>query len=423
MWAALAVAVAVAAALIYASPAAAIGNYGETREQAVERCGENAEPVWSEFGWQCVDVNSVWSEFVTDGNGKFLRGSTGRIVPLCSQKAISAAQDRGYGVCHPTDSHLTSARFDARSQSWVRSTDPLPRPIRTINEGKSTTFTVPNPSASDQQIVTECVPFAGRRGRAKPIPQFRPDGTLVCDYSIGVDYVDGVAKTATTSSISTFGPCRGPYTVEVISRDSRVEHAGGRRIRVTTSISDNLDDTGSLGVEYFLVGTSTRTFAQTYPGATVQTSTTECSILKTTHVQVKHAARRGMSAAVSRYAPSNDWLDGTTTVTTTCEQFQAADPDVVCDAGTSTMTTTDHEFPAPRGCLILVTVAKIGKSFGSTGCLTADQMAVVVAEIEAAPGHEGEDIDVGVLPICPDPKDFADIDVSADGRQRCVARN
>ena len=421
-------AVAVVAALTYAVPAAATGNYGETREQAVERCGENAEPVWSEFGWQCVDVNAVWSEFMTDSNGKYLRGSTGRIVPLCSQKAIRSAQDRGYGVCHPTDSHLTSARFDARSQLWVRSTDPLPRPIRTINEGKSTTFTVPNPSASDRQTVTQCANFADER--VEPAAVFRSDGTLVCDYSVAVEKRPGV--TVSGNSISTFGPCRGPYTVEVLTRDSRVEHVGGRRIRVTTSTNDNLDDTGSLAVEYFLVGTSTRTFAQTHPGATVQTSTTECTLLRTTRVEVSPARRHGMSVAVSRHAPSNEWLDGTTTSNWTCTQvlldyYATQEPPIPapCSLNDIVSRTTKNEFPAPRGCKVLVTVAEIGKGFGSTGCLTSSQMAVVVAEIEAA--HEGaSSINVGSIPDCPlstDPDKMNAIDTASDGRKRCMARN
>ena len=414
VWAVLSAAV---AALSYASPAAATGNYGETREQAVERCGENAEPVWSEFGWQCVDVNAVWSEFVTDGNGKYLRGSTGRIVPLCSQKAIGAAQDRGYGVCHPTDSHLTSARFDTESQLWVRSTDPVVRPIRTITEGQSTTFTVPNPSTNDRQTVTQCTPFPGTEGRAKPTGQFRPDGTLVCDYSIGVPYVLGVAKTATSNSVSTFGPCRGPYTVEVLTHDSRVEHVGGRRIRVATSVSDNLDDTGDLRVEYFLVGTSTRTFAQTHAGATVQTSTTECTLLRTTRVEVRPPRRHGMSVAVSLFAPSNEWLDGTTTSNWTCTQvlldyYAAQDPPIPapCSLGDEVSTTTKNEFPTSTGCVVIVTVARNGRGHGSTACLPRSQ---------APDGWRN-------LPACPlstDPDTMNSIDTAADGRQRCVARN
>ena len=408
--------VAVVAALTYAVPAAATGHYGETHEQAVERCGENAEPVWSEFGWQCVDVNAVWSEFMTDSNGKYLRGSSGGIIPLCSQKAISSAQDRGYGVCHPTDSHLTSARYDARSQSWVRSTDPPPRPIRTINEGKSTTFTVPNPSASDRQTVTQCANFADER--VKPDAVFRSDGTLVCDYSIPVEKRAGV--TVAGNSVSTFGPCSGPYTVEVLTPDSRVEHAGGRRIRVTTSTNDNLDDTGSLAVEYFLVGTSTRTFAQTNPGATVQTSTTECTILKTTRVEVSPARRHGMSVAVTLFAPSKEWLDGTTISNWTCTQalldyYAAQDPPIPapCSLGDEVSTTTKNEFATPSRCVVIVTVARNGKGHGSTSCLPRSQ---------APDGWQN-------LPDCPrstDPKTMDSIpgDNSDDNnRKQCVARN
>lgn len=42
-----------------------------------------------------------------------------------------------------------------------RNIEPVPRPIRTITEGQSTTFTAPNPSANDRRLVTQCTPFAG----------------------------------------------------------------------------------------------------------------------------------------------------------------------------------------------------------------------------------------------------------------------
>ena len=286
------------------------------------------------------------------------------------------------------------------------------RPIRTIREGQSTTFTAPNPSANDRRVVTRCAPFAGRRGRATPTPQFRPDGTLVCDYSIGVPYFDDVAKTATSNSVSTFGPCRGPYTVEVVTPDSRVEHAGGRRIKVTTSTSDNLDDTGTVEVEYFLVGTSTNTFAQTNPGATVHTSTSECTLLRTAHVEVRTASRRGMTAAVAKYSPSQAWIDDTTTVNWTCDQtlldwLAAQDPPIpaYCDLGDEVETTTENEWPTPRRCVIVVTVTDRGH--GSTGCVTNDQ----AASIGDVKGY-----DHSTLPTCPDP-------LPPDKGYRCVARN
>ena len=288
-----------------------------------------------------------------------------------------------------------------------RNIEPVPRPIRTIREGQSTTFTAPNPSANDRRVVTRCAPFAGRRGRATPTPQFRPDGTLVCDYSIGVPYFDGISKTATSNSISTFGPCRGPYTVEVLTRDSRVEHAGGRRIKVTTSTSDNLDDTGTVEVEYFLVGTSTNTFAQTNPGATVHTSTSECTLERTARVQVNATRRPGMTAAVSRHAPPQGWLDGTTTSNWTCTQelidyyrdeLQSPAP---CTLGDEVETTTKNTFPTPRRCTVVVTVAKNGKGFGSTSCLTSAQIDLYEAEIRAKHPDE-QAINVSDLPTCPE---------------------
>ena len=255
-----------------------------------------------------------------------------------------------------------------------RNVEPVPRPIRTITEGQSTTFTAPIPS--DRRLVTRCANFADER--VSPVPKFRSDGTLVCDYSVPVEKRPGV--TVSGNSISTFGPCRGPYTVEVLTRDSRVEHAGGRRIKVTTSTSDNLDDTGTVEVEYFLVGTSTRTFARTTTDANLSTSVSECTLLQTARVKVNPASRPGMTVAVSRHTPPQEWLDGTTTSNWTCTQelidyyrdeLQSPAP---CTLGDEVETTTKNTFPTPRRCTVVVTVAKNGKGFGSTSCLTSAQI-------------------------------------------------
>ena len=182
-------------------------------------------------------------------------------------------------------------------------------PIRIITEGQTTTFTVPNPS--DRRLVTRCANFADER--VAPTPQFRADGTLICNYSVAVEKRPGV--TVSGNSLSTFGPCRGPYTVEILTPDSRLEHTSGRRIRVTTSNSDNLDDSGSLEIEYFLVGTSTNTFQQTNPGASISTSVSECTLLRTTRVEVRPARRSGMTPAVALHAPSEEYLSTPSTTT------------------------------------------------------------------------------------------------------------
>ena len=241
----------------------------------------------------------------------------------------------------------------------------------------------------------------------------------MCDYSIPVCCGSNHGN-LTSYSVSTFGPCRGPYTVEVLTADSRVEHAGGRRIKVTTSTSDNLDDTGTVEVEYFLVGTSTHTFAQTNPGATVHTSTSECTLLRTAHVEVRAASRRGMTAAVSRHAPPQEWLDGTTTSNWTCDQtlldwLAAQDPPIpaYCDLGDKVETTTENEFPTPRSCVVIVTVARNGRGHGSTSCLPRSQ----------APAGWNS------LPNCPDSTDPAVMNelpgdnADDNNRKRCVARN
>ena len=205
--------------------------------------------------------------------------------------------------------------------------------------------------------------------------------------------------------------------------------AGGRRIAVSTSADDSLDDTGTVEIAYYLNGTRTKSSA-THSGVD-RVEDTDCALYETTRVEVRPGRRRGMSVAVSLHAPPNEWLDGTTTSNWTCTQalldyWATQDPPIPaqCTLDDVVSTTTENEFPAPRECLVLVTVAKNGKGHGSTGCLTASQLAVVTAEIEAA--HENESIDVGTLPNCPlstDPDMMNAIDTAADGRKRCVARN
>ena len=281
-----------------------------------------------------------------------------------------------------------------------RNVEPPPRPIRTIREGQSTTFTAPNPS--DRRLVTRCANFADEP--VAPVPKFRPDGTLVCDYTVVVPGISTAAR-----SISTFGPCRGPYTVEILTPDSRLEHVGGRRIKVTTSTSDNLDDTGTIEVEYFLVGTSTNTFQGSQSTASTSVSSS-CTLLETTRVKVNTARRPGMTAAVAKYAPSQAWIDDTTTTNWTCDQtlldhLAAESIPAYCDLGDKVETTTDNEWPTPRGCVIVVTVSDRGH--GSTGCVTNNQ----AASIGDTKGYTHSD-----LPVCPDP-------LPPDKGYRCVARN
>ena len=321
------------------------------------------------------------------------------------------------GLCPTEDSPIDSKTVKSETVSTKnavpRNVEPVPRPIRTITEGQSTTFTAPTPT--DRRLVTLCASFPDERVR--PVAVFRPDGTLVCDYSIRVEKRPGVTVAGT--SVSTFGPCRGPYTVELITPDSRLAHVGGTRIRVSTSTSDNLDDTGLIEVEYFMVGTSTRTFVQTNPGALVSTSTSECTLLQTARVKVNAARRRGMTAAVSRHAPPQEWIDGTTTSNWTCTQelidyyvdeLSATAP---CTLGDEIETITENTFATPSGCVVVVTVARNGKGHGSTSCLPRSQ---------APTGWNS-------LPNCPDSTDPAVMNLlpgdndDDNNRKQCVARN
>ena len=323
----------------------------------------------------------------------------------------------------PIDDSKTAESGTISSKNVVpRNVDPPePRPIRTITEGQSTTFTVPNPT--NRQLVERCASFTGAGG-ATPTPQFRSDGTLVCDYTIPVQRPDKPPGTnVTRTSVSTFGPCRGPYTVELLTLDSRLEHAGGTRIRVTTSTSDNLDDTGTIEVEYFLVGTRTRTFHASHEVA-ISTWTQECTLLQTARVQVNAARRPGMTAAVSRHAPVQEYLDTPSTTEWECTQA-VIDAGVQCLIDSVIRTTIQPTFPTPSGCTVVVTVAKNGKGFGSTNCLTSTQIGGYEAEIRAQHSDE-QAIDVSDLPTCPESTHtdvMNELPADASGRKRCVARN
>ena len=311
-------------------------------------------------------------------------------LPVCEP---GETLDKGRCVTAEPD----EPRRETRTVTTTTTTVP---PVRTIREGQSTTVTVPVPAY--RQLI-RCAKGGDQRVDV-------PTTNAVADCTSDAD--DGAG--------TIWGPCNGPWSVVVLTGDSRVVETSGRRVRVVTDATDALNDTGIVEVVYALRGTMSVTWQGPW-GTLPVTTQQECDMVGRLTVQVNPVGHSGLNARAAQYAPSRAWINGTTTVTTTCEQFKAADPDHVCDAGTSTTTTTDNEFPAPRGCKILVTVAKNGKGYGSTGCLTANQMAVVSAEIEAA--HDGESIDVGSLPTCPDPKDFATIQPSADGRKRCVAKN
>ncbi len=281
-----------------------------------------------------------------------------------------------------------SAKSDTRSLGNGETEVPL---IRTITEGESTTFTAPIPS--DRQLIKHCANYVDKN--YGPSPEFRSDGTLVCKYS---------------GSSSAFGVCNGPYTVDLITRDNRVQAASGsQRISVTTSTSDNLDDSGSLEIVYLLRGTRTGTF-QRYHQESAITSVFPCAFTETVRVEVQPAPRPGMSAAVARHAPSEEYLNTPSTVTWTCTQA-IIDTGVQCELSTVISKTTTPTFPTPLGCVVVVTATDRGH--GSTGCLPSDQ---------AAGFGEMIGVDIDSLPDCPeDIRDLNEEDTS--GRKRCVVRN
>ena len=87
------------------------------------------------------------------------------------------------------------------------------------------------------------------------------------------------------------------------------------------------------------------------------------------------------------------------------------------------------EFPTPRGCVVVVTVASDGKGHGSTNCLTSTEVAQYEEQIEAnilAQTGNAVDLNIASLPRCPDsttPEALGALDPDSTGRKRCVARN
>ena len=323
------------------------------------------------------------------------------------------------GLCPTEDSPIDSKTVKSETVSTKnavpRNVEPVPRPIRTITEGQSTTFTAPTPT--DRRLVTRCANFADERVR--PVAVFRPDGTLVCNYSIRVERRNALALRCPAIRFQRTGRAavRTQWNSSRLILDWNMREARG--VSVTTSTSDNLDDTGTIEVEYFMVGTSTRTFAQTNPGAPVSTSTSECTLLQTARVKVNTARRPGMTAAVSRHAPPQEWIDGTTTSNWTCTQelinyyINELSATAPCTLGDEVTTITENTFATPSGCVVVVTVARNGKGHGSTSCLPRSQ---------APTGWNS-------LPDCPDSTDPAVMNaLSGDNdddnnRKQCVARN
>ena len=289
-----------------------------------------------------------------------------------------------------------SARSETRAANGEE--PPAPPLIRTITEGQGFTYTA-------------------------PIPQNRQ--TVKCS-SNGANWVTAADQptnesrfcgTGNEGSGTTWGVCNGPWSLEVLSRDSRITTAGGRRIRVTTDANDNLDDTGTIEITYALRGRQSVTWQGPFESAPV-TTYADCELINTARVNVRPAGQPRMTAAVALRAPSAEYLRTPSTVTWTCTQelFDALNlGGQTCPLNDVISTTSTPAFPTPRGCRIVVTVSDRG--YGSTACLTSG---------EAADFGDMIGVDINTLPPCPmstAPADLGALSPDSSGRQRCVARN
>ena len=282
------------------------------------------------------------------------------------------------------------------------------RPDKTITDGQRTTVVVPVPSDLRNDIANcRGDPATGRCG-------------------------------STDSIYSIYGPCRSPYTTAIIRRDPRIvteldedgedtHHVAGRRITIDTN-SVLTDNTGIVEIVYSLVGTRT---IKTYRGSSagsgqphelLSTETgMDCTIDgdRPVRVLVRVAARRGMTRAVAEYAPPQEWLDSRTTVDFECTQ-DVIDEDYPCTLGARVVIEQAHEFPTPRGCVVIVTGSDNG--YGNTDCVTRDQAQAILDIQEEVTFDENGDVVSGT------PVNLNDLPRCVEGErpaagQRCVARN
>ena len=287
-------------------------------------------------------------------------------------------------------------------------------PIRTITEGQSTTFAPPVPA--DRQNIRGCV-------TSIPENSFFAAGGCYQRSNGDVEYRHYFDSGH--SSTTVFGVCSGPYTLEILTRDSRVQ-TSGNQIRVTTTpAGQDTDDAGTVQVAYLLHGTRTVTHVQIDGSQSTTFDTASCSLIPDpVTVEVRRGTRPGMTAAVAVYAPSTEYLSTPSTVTWECTQV-LVDAGVQCALNSVISTTTQPTFPTPRGCRIVVTVSENRPGHGSTNCLTSDGIAAYEDTINNGE-PEDEWLDVDSLPPCPlstAPADLEALDLDSSGRKRCVATN
>ncbi len=237
--------------------------------------------------------------------------------------------------------------------------------------------------------------------------------------------MDGVQDRTSDAPVdclgTTYSVCKGPYTIELLTRDSRVT-ATGSRVTVNTDATDSLDDSGRLEILYILKGTRTVTTAAK-DGFPASERIDECDLYQRAGVQIGQQRRSGMTEVVALHAPSAAWLGDTTTTTWTCTQA-IIDEGVQCDLNAVVSTTRANEFPTPSGCVVIVTVAKNGRGHGSTACLPQAQaqshgtmIGLNINDLPTCPKSTNTEVMNGIDPT-PSTEDGEE-----EPRKRCVARN
>jgi hypothetical protein len=291
-----------------------------------------------------------------------------------------SAQDAWESYNRANGSTSANARSsEARADTGTRAE---PTPYRTITEGQTTTFTAPVPSDRQNLPCSTDVPAdaaAAKTFFASDRCLRRPNGDA--EYR----YFEPSSRSTVATSILLLGVCRGPYTVEVISQDARVEEPGGNRIRIATNQDGNregLDNDGTLEVSYLLRGTRTVTHIAS---ARTTNDTAPCDLSSSVTVRVLTARRSGIAPAIEKFTPRNDYLqsDETNLIITGEECTPRCDRERVWDT--------------PRGCRVVVSYSGPG-SFGQTNCLTANEIAAFEDTVNAAPLNKG--IVVDSLPEC-----------------------
>ena len=238
--------------------------------------------------------------------------------------------------------------------------------IATVTDGRSKTITVP---------ITDAVEA--------------PSNTKSDCY---IDNGETCAAPANAAiAYRVWGSCNSPYTARLLKSNSRVTQVGNsRQFRVHGN--PDYQYSNRIAIHYSLTGRQAITRTQDQKSAV---SYIGCRLAAGAElVRVLPASRPGMTAAVSRYSPSDQWIENHS-------------------------TATYDAWPTPRGCHLIITYwpnpdrLASGGSHSNTECLTT-------SDIDYLNGH-GRGIDVSNLPTCPvDPSTFH---ANKHDRQSCKVRN